>query len=56
MMGRSEIGKRKKKKQIRQEDEGVGASNLEGKCMPCPDVVKTAKGGREGGIARCVML
>ena len=46
-MGRSEIGK-KKKQQIRRRE----GWNLEGKCIPCPDVVKTA----ERGITRCVML
>ena len=43
-MGRSEIGKKEKKRKGSSkldEDEG---GDLGGECMPCPGVVKTAEG------------
>ena len=49
-MGRSEIGKKKKRKGSSKLDEDEGlergreGGDLGGECMPCPGVVKTAEG------------
>ena len=46
-MGRSEIGKKKRKGSSKlDEDEGLEreGGDLGGECMPCPGVVKTAEG------------